>query len=193
MLSILLIPIKNFPIPQKLLEEQQQTRREVLNHVLRRVLHALTFKHNPSAKSVSYNVLFADGNIRCCKLVSAAWLSDCPEYSNRHHLEWHVCVWCECLKNELAYYVPPDKHYPRRDHNLYRTLSDANTKTGNAQLSSRHDHQGFNVFRHIPRIVSDLPNRSTSTMQSGYPYLLTMTSHQKISHMKKFLNGLGRR
>ena len=36
-------------------------------------------------------------------------------------------------------------------------------------------------------------NGLTSTIQSGYPCLLTTTSHQKISHMKKFLNGMGRR
>ena len=36
-------------------------------------------------------------------------------------------------------------------------------------------------------------NGSTSKMQSGYPCLLTTTSHQKISHMRKFLNGMGRR
>jgi len=36
-------------------------------------------------------------------------------------------------------------------------------------------------------------NGLTSTMQSGYPCLLTTTSHQKISHVRKFLNGMGRR
>jgi len=36
-------------------------------------------------------------------------------------------------------------------------------------------------------------NGSTSTMQSGYPCLLTTTSHQKISHMRKFLNWMRRR
>jgi len=36
-------------------------------------------------------------------------------------------------------------------------------------------------------------NGSTSTMKSDYPCLLTMTSHHKISHMRKFLNGKGRR
>jgi len=35
-------------------------------------------------------------------------------------------------------------------------------------------------------------NGSTRTMLSGYPCLLTITSHQKTSHMKKFLNGMGR-
>jgi hypothetical protein len=35
-------------------------------------------------------------------------------------------------------------------------LSDANTKAANAELSSRHVHRGFNLFQHIPCIVSDL-------------------------------------
>jgi len=36
-------------------------------------------------------------------------------------------------------------------------------------------------------------NRSTSSMQSGYLYLHTTTSHAKISHMRKFLNWMERR
>jgi len=36
-------------------------------------------------------------------------------------------------------------------------------------------------------------NSSTSTMQYGYLCLLTTTSHHKLSHMRKFLNGMGRR
>jgi len=36
-------------------------------------------------------------------------------------------------------------------------------------------------------------NSSTCTMQSGHQCLLTTTSHQKKSHMRKFLNGMGRR
>jgi len=32
-----------------------------------------------------------------------------------------------------------------------------------------------------------------SKMQSGHPWLLTTTLHWKMSHMRKFLNGMGRR
>jgi len=53
--------------------------------------------------------------------------------------------------------VPSDNQHLRGDHNLYRTLSDGNTKAADAELSSRHVHRGFNVFRNIPCIVSDLP------------------------------------
>jgi len=60
-------------------------------------------------------------------------------------------------KNEVGDYVLSDKLHPRRDHKVYRMLSDANTKAANAEVSSRHVHRGFNVFRHIQRIVSDLP------------------------------------
>jgi hypothetical protein len=58
--------------------------------------------------------------------------------------------------------------HPRRDHNLYRMLSDANTKAADAELSSRHVHRRFNVFQHIPCIVSDLPMPDLlHTMQIG--------------------------
>ena len=72
MVALLPIPIKNRNIPQKRLDEQRQTNREVLNEVLRRVLQPLTFKLNPSAESGYYNVLCADGNFRRCKPVLAA-------------------------------------------------------------------------------------------------------------------------
>ena len=84
MVALLPIPIKNRTIPQKQLDELQQTKREVLNKVLQRVLQPLPFEQNPSAKSGYYNVLCADGNFRHCKPVLAAWLADCPEYSNLH-------------------------------------------------------------------------------------------------------------
>jgi len=53
--------------------------------------------------------------------------------------------------------VHPDKKYPLGDHNLYRTFSNANSEAADAELSLRHGHPQFNVFRHIPCIVSDLP------------------------------------
>jgi hypothetical protein len=166
MVALRPIPIKNRNIPQKRLYEQRQTNREVSNEVLWRLLQPVTFKHNPSAKSGYYNILCADGNFRRCKLVLAATLADCPEYSDLHHLERHVCFWCGCPKNEPGDYVPLDKQHPQRHHNLYRTLSDANTKAANAHLSLHHVHQGFNVFRHIPCIVSDLRKPDLShTMQ----------------------------
>jgi protein gp37 len=47
-------------------------------------------------------------------------------------------------------------------------VSDANTKAAAAELSSRHVHRGFNMFRHIPCIVSDLSMRNLlHTMQAG--------------------------
>jgi hypothetical protein len=64
--------------------------------------------------------------------------------------------------------VHPDKEHPQRDHNLYRTPSDANTKAADAELSSCHVHRGFNVFRHISCIVTDLPKPDLLyTMQIG--------------------------
>jgi len=72
MVALLPIPIKNRYNPQKRLNEQRQTNREVLNEVLRRVLHYLTMKQNPSAESGYYNVLCVDGNFSRWKPVLAA-------------------------------------------------------------------------------------------------------------------------
>jgi hypothetical protein len=80
--ALLPIPIKNRNIPQKPVDEQRQTNSEVLNEVPRRVLQQFSLKQHPSAKSGHYNVLCADGNFRRCKPVLAAWLADCPEYSD---------------------------------------------------------------------------------------------------------------
>jgi len=168
MIALLPIPIKNHNIPQDQLDEQRQSSREVLNEVLQRLLQPVTLKHNPRAGSGYYNILCADGNFGCFKLVLAAWLADCPEYSNLHHLERHVCFWCECPKDELGNPVYPDKQHPRHDHNLYRMLSNANTMAADAELLSRHVHRGFNLFRHIPCIVSDLLKRDLlHTMKIG--------------------------
>jgi hypothetical protein len=136
--ALLPIPIKNRKITQKRLDEQRRTNRNGLNEVLRRVLQPLTFKHNPGAKSWYYHIVCGDGNFRRWKPVLAAWLAQCPEYSDLHHLERHLCFWCWCPNNELGDYVPPDKRHPLQDHNLDPTLSDANTSAPHAALSSRH-------------------------------------------------------
>jgi len=168
MVALLLIQIKNRNIPQSRLDEQRQTNREVLKTVLRWVHQPLTFKQNPKAERGYYNILCADANFRYCNPVLAAWLADCPEYSDLHHPKRHVCCWCECPKNELGDYVHSDKQHPRWDHNLYGTLSNANIEAADAELSSSHIHRGFNVFRHISCIVSDLPKPDLlRTMQIG--------------------------
>jgi len=137
MVALLPIPIKNRNMPQKRLDEQQQTKRMVLIEVLRRVLHPLTFKQSPNAESGYYDVFCAHGNFRRCKPVSVAWLTDCPEYRDLHHLERHVCIWCKCPDNKLGDYVPSDKQPLRRDLRVYRTLSDANTMAADAKLLPR--------------------------------------------------------
>jgi hypothetical protein len=159
----------------------------VLNEVLWWLLQPLTFKQNPSTGSGYYNILCADGNFRRCKPLLAAWLADWPEYSELHHLERHVCFWCERPKNELGDYVHPDKEHPRRDHNLYTMLSDANTKAADAKLSSRHVHRGFNLFHHISCNMSNLPKPDLlHSIQIGMRYHLQkwifhfMKTHERL-------------
>jgi hypothetical protein len=146
MITLLPTAIKNRNIPQKRLDEQWETHREVLNEVVRRILQRLTCQQHPIDKSGYYNVHCADGNFRHFKPVIAAWLADCPEYSRLHHFVRHVCFCCECHQNILGDYVHPVKQQPRQDHNLYKTLGDANTKPADAELSLHHVHRGLNMF-----------------------------------------------
>jgi len=181
LVALLPIPMKNRDIPLKRLDEQRWTNWEVLNKVLRRFLQPLTFKYNHGADSGYYNVLCADGNLWHRRPVLAARLADCPEYSDLHHLEWHISFWCECPKNELGDYVLPDMQHTWRDHNIDRTLSVTDTMAANAKLSLRHVHRGFNVFRHIPWIVSDLTKPDLLyTVHIGILYHLQMWIFQFI-------------
>jgi len=132
--ALLQIAIENPYCPEKRQDKQWHSNRDVLNEVPGRVLHPLTFKHNPSTESGHYNILGADGNFRHCKPVLAAGLADCPDYSDLHRLERQVCLWYECRKNELGDYVLPDKQHLRQYHDLYRMLSDGNTKAVDAEL-----------------------------------------------------------
>jgi len=76
--ALLPIPIKDRNIPPNRQDEQQQTNREVPNKVLWLEIQPVTLKHNPSTEIGYYKVFCADGNIRRCKPVLAAWLADCP-------------------------------------------------------------------------------------------------------------------
>jgi hypothetical protein len=99
MAAVLPILNKNRNFHQTQLNEQRQTNRQVLKEVLRRILQPLTFKQNPNTESMYYNVLWSDGNFSRRAPDLPAWPADCAEYGDTHHLERHVCFWCECPQN----------------------------------------------------------------------------------------------
>jgi len=168
MVTLLTIPIHNRNIVQKWLDEQPETNGEVQNEVPQQVHQPQTLEQNANTESGYYNVVCADGSLRHCKAVLAAWIRDCPEFSNLCHLERHVCYCCQCPNNQIGDYVPSDKQHARRDPNVCRTPINANAKATDAELSSGHMHQGFNAFRHIGCIVSNLLQPDlVHTMQIG--------------------------
>jgi len=140
MVALLPIPIRYDNIPQRRQGEQWHKIRAVQNEVVQQVPQPLTCKQNASTESRYLKVRWAHSNFRHCQPVLAARLADCLTYSVLHHLKRHVGFWCECPKNQLGDNVPPDKPHPQQDHNLFRMLSDANTKAADAQHPSRHDH-----------------------------------------------------
>jgi hypothetical protein len=71
MVTPLPIPLKNRNITQKRMDELKQTKREMLNNILQRLVHRLTIMHNCGVESGYFKVLFPDGNCRRCKPVVA--------------------------------------------------------------------------------------------------------------------------
>jgi len=74
--------------------------------------------------------------------------------------------------NELGDYIPPEQQYCWRDHNLYKTLNDANTKKVDTELSLHNAQEELYMIRHIPWIVSNLPKPDLL-----YPMQLRMLDH----------------
>ena len=220
MVTLLPSSIKNCNCSQKWLDEQRQTKRELLTNVLQCVLQPFPIIQNPCTVSRYYNVLRADGNFRCWTLVLAAWLAVGTKYSDVHHLDWHICFSCECPRTNLEVMSLLQSNTPGRITtyigcsamptprqpmpnsrctmstkdstciNIYPVLwATSRSQTSSIQCRSvcwATSRSGFSTSGRYT-------NGSTSTMQSGYPCLPTRTSHQKISHMRKFLSGLGRR
>jgi hypothetical protein len=132
--TLLPIPINNRNNLQMRQDGQCHTNREVLNEILRRVQQHLTITQYRCTKRGYYSFLCWDGNCRRCKPVLAAWLPDCPRYSDLPHLEWHVSFWCTCSQKKLGDYISPDEQHPQWDHTQYQTLSNAKTESVDAEL-----------------------------------------------------------
>jgi hypothetical protein len=154
--TLLLSPIKDRNDTQVLLNEQQQTNWEEQNEVLVQVYKPITDKHHPSGKSKYCKGLFADGNIRLCKGL-AAWVADGSKCSNVHLLDWCVSSWGEYPQKEIGQYHTPHKQCLQTDHNRYRMISDAMTKSVEVRHMMHHVLYEFNIFQHIPCIGILLP------------------------------------
>jgi hypothetical protein len=126
MVALLAIPIKCYNIPQKQLDWPRPNNLEILTKVLWRGLQPLTFKQNHSGKCGNHSIACADGKFNFWKLLLAAWLVDCPEYSNLYNHKRPVRFWCEYRKNELQDYVHSGMHHHWHHQNLSRILSDTN-------------------------------------------------------------------
>jgi len=150
--AVQLIPIKKHNIPQKWLDEQRQWNLVVLNEAIQWVHQPLRFENNPSTQSGYYDVPCADGNIRCCKPVVAAWLEDCPEYSNLHRLERHVCV-CHS-KMEIgpdATYKPP--RHSGRPHQYFQVRPDAPRPPWSYAKWSQTLQKNYQVLQKAPAVM----------------------------------------
>jgi len=192
----------------------------VLNKVLGRVLQPLNFQPNSNANSGYYNILCIHCNFRHCKPVLAVWLVDCPEYSDIHNLERHVCflwvsqqrtwrlcpIWQWNTPGRITTYIECSAMPPPRPLIL-----------NSCQAMSTEDSMGFKIitvsWTTCRSPTSSIQCRSaclttpnsgfstsssstismTSRIQSVYSWLLTTTSHKKICHLRRILIRMGRR
>ena len=92
-------------------DQQREVNRHTLHATLEQILSPLQV---PGKKGIK--LACADGKIRMCFPVLAAWIADHEEHVTLHNLARNSCPKCE---------VPPDKlgtlgNYPLRDHEAYQ-------------------------------------------------------------------------
>jgi hypothetical protein len=161
LIALLPIPIKMRDVPVSQHNAQKEHNRMIQQHVLRHVLGPLM----DTDRRIFY-ARCADDYFRRCVASPAAWIADYSEHRDLHNIKNGSCYWCECPHDEMGEF--PVKPYERRDHTLYRTLSDANTPAAKARLTRHGVHQGSNVLWHLDCVVSDLPKPDLlHTMQLG--------------------------
>jgi hypothetical protein len=150
LIALLPIPIKMRDVPMSVYNTQKEHNRMIQQHVLRHVLEPLMDEN-----SRVFYARCADSYFRRCVASPAAWIADYPEHRDLHNIKNGICYWCECPHEEMGEF--PVEPYERRDHALYKILSDTNTPAAKARLTRHGVHQGSNVLWHLDCVVSDLP------------------------------------
>jgi hypothetical protein len=147
LIALLPIPIKMRDVPISIYNNQKEHNRTIQQHVLRHILGPLMDENRRM-----FYARCADGFFRRCIASPAAWIADYPEHRDLHNVKNGFCYWCECPREEMGEF--PAKPYGRRDHNVYRMLSESNTPAAKARLARHSIHDGSNVLWHLDCVVS---------------------------------------
>jgi hypothetical protein len=172
LVALLPIPVKMREVPAKIRNAQREHNRTIMQNVLRHVMHGLLppegVEGKPQVNVRSFYAYCADGRVRYCYPILAAWMADYPEHCNLHNIKSGVCYWCECPKEEMGDMPRVEDRCPPRDHTLYRKLWEDDTAQSLANLKCRNVNTGWNILWSLESIISDLPKPDLlHTMQIG--------------------------
>jgi hypothetical protein len=162
LVALLPIPVKMREVPAKVRNAQREHNREVIQNVLGYVMQDLL------ADFRDFYAYCADGRVRYCHPILAAWMADYPEHCNLHNIKNGVCYWCECPQEEMGNMPQVEDRCIPRDHTSYRQLWEVNTAQSSADLKRRNINSGGNILWFLEGVTSDLPKPDLlHTMQIG--------------------------
>ena len=183
-----------------------------MNEILQRVLQPLTVEHNLSTESAYYGVLCADCNFRCCNLFQQHGLEMTLSIGTYTILSgiYVCCVSVQRTNLEIMSLLTSNT-----PSGITTYIESSAMPTPRQPMPNSHramfteDSMFLDIF-HVSWATSWSPtfsikcrlaclaisrsglstswrrtNGSTSTMQYGYPCLLTMTSHQKTKSFEE--------
>jgi len=167
LLALLPIPVKMREVPAKIRNAQREHNRSVVQNVLKHVMQDLLASGSKEQRhGQDFYTFCADGQVRHCHPILAAWMADYPEHCNLHNIKSGVCYWCECPQKEMGDMPRVEDRYPPRDHTLYRRLWEHGDVT---ELKGRSVNSGGNVLWYLKGVtIGDLPKPDLlHTMQIG--------------------------
>ena len=165
LVALLPIPVKMRDIPAKKRNAQREHNRMVMQHVLKHVMQDILDDGGPVRHFYAH---CADGNVRHCYPILAAWMADYPEHCNLQNIKSGVCYWCECPQEKMGDMPEPGDCYPQRNHRLYDQLWEKNTAQSIADLKGRNVNAGYNILWRLESNTSELPKPDLlHTMQIG--------------------------
>ena len=162
LVALLPIPVKMREVPAKIRNAQREHNREVIQNVLGYVMQDLL------VDARDFYAYCADGRVRYCHPILAAWMADYPEHCNLHNIKSGVCYWCECPQEEMGNMPRAEDRYLPRDHAFYRQQWEENTAESLANLKPWNINSGGNILWYLEGVTSDLPKPDLlHTMQIG--------------------------
>ena len=165
LVAVLSIPVKVQEVSSKKWNAQREHNRMVMQHVLKHVMQDLL---RDEGQVQHFYAHCADGKVRHCYSILAAWMADYLEHCNLHNIKSGVCYWCECPQEKMGDMPQPADRYQQWNHRLYYRLWEKDMAQRTADLKCWNVNSGFNILWCLKSVTSELPKTDLLyTMQIG--------------------------